>query len=91
MPAKWDGANGAGVLWKAEIAGEGHSSPIVFGKRVFVTSAMLDSQERVLFCLDRDTGRELWRRVVVKAALEHKHAENSYALARRRRTGSRCS
>ena len=79
VPAQWDGANGGGVLWKVEIAGEGHSSPVVFGDRVFITSAMLDSQERVLFCLDRETGRERWRRVVVKAGLEHKHAENSYA------------
>jgi outer membrane protein assembly factor BamB len=74
-----DGANGGGVLWKIEVPGEGHSSPIVSGTRVFLTSALPDTQERALYCLDRDTGRELWRQVVVKASLEQKHAENSYA------------
>jgi len=79
VPLQWDGANGGGVLWKIEVPGEGHSSPIVSGTRVFLTSALPDTQERALYCLDRDTGRELWRQVVVKASLEQKHAENSYA------------
>src|SRR5438105_1917057 len=67
VPVKWDGANGSGVLWKIDVPGEGHSSPIVFGNRIFLTSALADTQERVLFCLDRETGKELWRQVVVKA------------------------
>lgn len=79
VPVKWDGANGEGVLWKAEIPGDGHSSPIVLGKRVFISTALADTQERVLLCLDRDTGRELWRRTVLTAPLERKHRENSYA------------
>ena len=62
-----------------EVPGEGHSSPIILGSRVFITSALTDTQDRMLFCLDRDTGKELWRQVVVKAPLEHKHNENSYA------------
>jgi outer membrane protein assembly factor BamB len=79
VPTKWDGANGEGVLWKAEIPGDGHSSPIVFGRRVFISTALTDTQERVLLCLDRDSGKELWRRTVVTSALERKHRENSYA------------
>jgi len=35
--------------------------------------------ERVLICLDRETGRERWRTTVVKAPLEQKHRENSFA------------
>src|SRR5688500_3120349 len=73
VPTKWDGAKGAGVLWKAELPGDGHSSPIVLGKRVFVTAALLETQERVLLCLDRDSGKELWRRTVLTAPLERKH------------------
>ena len=79
MPTRWNGANGEGVVWKSAIPGEGHSSPIVFGDRVFATSALPESQERVLFSFDRATGRELWRQTVVTAPLEQKHRENSFA------------
>ncbi len=38
-PAQWDAVTGQGVLWKTPIAGLGHSSPIVTGDLVCVTSA----------------------------------------------------
>lgn len=79
VPFQWDAAKGEGVAWSAEIPGEGHSSPIVLGKRVFVTSAMAATEERLLLCLDRDSGKELWRRTVLTSVLERKHRENSYA------------
>jgi len=37
---EWDVATGKNVKWKAEIPGVANSSPIVWGDRVFVTSAM---------------------------------------------------
>jgi outer membrane protein assembly factor BamB len=79
VPVQWDATKGEGVAWSAEIPGEGHSSPIVLGKRVFVTSAMPAREERLLLCLDRDSGKELWRRTVLTSPLERKHRENSYA------------
>lgn len=79
VPVKWDTTKGEGVVWSAEIPGEGHSSPIVLGKRVFVTSAMPATEERLLLCLDRDSGKELWRHTVLTSPLERKHRENSYA------------
>jgi outer membrane protein assembly factor BamB len=44
------------VLWKTEV-GAGSSSPIVVGRRVFVTS-----EPDLLICLDAETGKELWRK-----------------------------
>lgn len=38
LPDEW--AADKNVLWKTPIAGRGHSSPIVWGKRVFVTTAI---------------------------------------------------
>jgi outer membrane protein assembly factor BamB len=70
------------VLWKVEIPGKGHSSPVVHGERVFVTTCLEgkgDRPERVLLCLDRARGKELWRRAVLRAKLEAKHGLNSYA------------
>jgi len=40
LPDNWDGAKGANVLWRTAIPGLAHSSPIVWGNRVFVTSAV---------------------------------------------------
>ena len=79
VPTRWDGANGSGMLWKSALAGDGHSSPIVVGTRIFVTTALPETQERVLLCLERDSGRELWRRTVMTSPLERKHRENSFA------------
>src|SRR5215207_5474603 len=38
LPEKWDAAKGAGVRWKTPIPGLAHSSPVVWGDRVYVTS-----------------------------------------------------
>jgi outer membrane protein assembly factor BamB len=38
IPAKWDLAKD--VKWKVEVPGLGHSSPIVWGNRIFVTTAV---------------------------------------------------
>ena len=40
LPDKWDGKTGENILWHAKIPGLAHSSPIVWGNRVYVTSAV---------------------------------------------------
>jgi outer membrane protein assembly factor BamB len=40
LPDTWNGARGENILWRAEIPGLGHSSPIVWGQRIFVTTAV---------------------------------------------------
>jgi outer membrane protein assembly factor BamB len=40
LPASWNGATGANVRWKVEVPGLAHSSPIVYGDRLFLTSAI---------------------------------------------------
>jgi outer membrane protein assembly factor BamB len=40
LPDRWNGATGDNVLWKASIPGLAHSSPIVWGDRIFVTTAV---------------------------------------------------
>lgn len=42
-PTTWDAEKGINVRWKTPIPGLGHSSPIVWGDRVFVTTAVGDS------------------------------------------------
>ena len=40
LPDTWDGATGTNLLWKVAVPGLAHSSPIVWGDRIFVTSAI---------------------------------------------------
>lgn len=40
LPATWSGKTGENILWRTSIPGLAHSSPVVWGKRIFVTSAV---------------------------------------------------
>jgi outer membrane protein assembly factor BamB len=87
LPLKWsvvkDKKTGAvtmeNIAWHAEIPGNGHSSPIVHGDRVFVTACLLKEEKRVLLCLDRKDGKLLWEREVAASPLEPLHKLNSYS------------
>ncbi|HNS20348.1 MAG TPA: PQQ-like beta-propeller repeat protein [Sedimentisphaerales bacterium] len=76
IPTNWDPAT---ATWKVEMPGYGHASAIVWGNRVCTVTALPETQERVLLCLDRATGAILWQKTVVQGPLEKLHKENSYA------------
>src|ERR1017187_4289691 len=40
LPVQWDAGQRIGVLWKTDVHGLAHSSPVVWGDRVFVTTAV---------------------------------------------------
>ena len=40
LPLTWDVTSGMNVAWKTAIPGLGHSSPVIWGDRVFVTTAI---------------------------------------------------
>lgn len=79
LPTRWDCETGENVRWKVAVPGSGHASPIVWEDRVLVVGCIDKSQERVLTCLDRRSGKTLWQQVVLKSPLETKHALNSRA------------
>jgi outer membrane protein assembly factor BamB len=75
FPISADGS----IAWKAELPGSGHASPIVWNDRLFTVAALPDTEERVLLCLDRATGKLLWQSTVLKAPPEGIHKLNSLA------------
>ena len=85
VPLEWSTTKN--IRWKTPIPGIGHSSPIVYGDRVFVTTCVdrkaagKDEGDRVLLAIDRRNGKILWERTVVKTRLERKHPLNSFASA----------
>src|SRR5215475_6194574 len=46
--------------WRVELPGIGHSSPVIWGQKIFVTSAEEDKGKRHLLCLNADNGKSLW-------------------------------
>ena len=55
-PTEWDADDGTNILWQAEV-GKSQSSPVAAGQRIFVTA-----EQDLLLCLDRKTGKVLWKR-----------------------------
>jgi outer membrane protein assembly factor BamB len=90
---RFRGPNGAGISpaksiptklsdadlnWKVELPGSGHSSPVLWGERIFVTSTGDQSGGLSVFCLDAKDGRVIWRRDFSLSPFP-KHKFNSYA------------
>ena len=40
LPVEWEIANGRNVAWKIAVPGLGHSSPVIWGDRLFLTTAV---------------------------------------------------
>lgn len=47
LPADWDVKTGRNVRWAAAVPGQGHSSPVVWGDRVFVTSVVRENPPKI--------------------------------------------
>ena len=70
LPVKW--SEGEGVLWKAEVRGRGHGSPTVVGGSVYLATADLETEEQLVLCYDRATGKLRWEAVVHRENLNTK-------------------
>jgi outer membrane protein assembly factor BamB len=81
LPVRWD-KDGTNLVWRTRLPGSGNSSPIVWGDRIFLTSASADGKERSLHCLSRSDGRLLWTRTAPTAPPEPGvRPKNGYASA----------
>ncbi|HEY9172986.1 MAG TPA: PQQ-binding-like beta-propeller repeat protein [Verrucomicrobiae bacterium] len=61
-PLTWNVTNGEGVVWKSPVPAHGHSSPVVWGNRVFLTGG--DAKAREVMCFDAAIGSLVWQRPV---------------------------
>ena len=76
-PIHWSGTEN--IAWKVAIPGVGHSSPVIWGDRVFVTTYVPEGEKRDLLCLDRRSGKTLWEQTVLTSPPEKMNKLNSYA------------
>ena len=56
LPTSWDVEKSVNIKWKTPIPGFAHSSPIIWGNRVFLTSAIPDSKTELVFRYGRAGG-----------------------------------
>jgi outer membrane protein assembly factor BamB len=77
LPLRWD--TQTNVAWKTPIPGEGWSSPIIWGNRVFVTTATDNGASCHVLCLNRHNGRILWDKETFRQVPSRKEGKNSYA------------
>jgi outer membrane protein assembly factor BamB len=50
------------VVWRTELPGQAGATPVVWGDRIFLTSA--DGDDLVLICVRTEDGKEVWRQKV---------------------------
>lgn len=69
------------VRFKTSVPGRGNSSPIVWGERLFLTTAYDDGRRLALLCYRRSDGARLWETFAPQESVEHAHEKNGHASA----------
>src|SRR5688500_4820972 len=78
LPTKWQDSS---VEWKSPLKGWGQSSPVIWGERMFLTTALDKGKERVVFCLSTRDGKSLWQHTAWTGEPEKTHDMNGWASA----------
>ena len=87
LPVTWSSSQN--VVWKAKMPGPGTSSPIVLGERIYLTSytgyGLVPNQgeqanlKRQVLCLDRASGKQIWRKEFAAKLPESKYSGGNNA------------
>lgn len=75
FPATWTADD---YVWKIDLPGKGHSSPVAWGELLFVTSGDEETAEQTLHAIDATTGESLWTEAYPSSP-QRLHGANSYA------------
>ena len=94
---RWRGPSGQGVVegtgypdtwsattnvtWKTSVPGSGHSSPIVWGDQIFLTTSRDNGRRLSVLSFSRSDGSLLWETDVPEGRTERHHPKNSPASA----------
>ena len=69
------------VVWKKPVPGRGNSSPIVWGDRIFLTTAHEDGRRVSLIAFRRSDGTQLWEAFAPDGRTGRAHRKNGHASA----------
>ena len=77
IPSEWAAED---CLWRRELPGAGHSSPVIWEGRLFVTAGDPASGEQIVMAFDAATGEPAWEKRFASGTHDM-HADNSYATS----------
>ncbi|QDV57919.1 PQQ-binding-like beta-propeller repeat protein [Rosistilla oblonga] len=77
VPVQWDASS---ILWQTDLPVLGHSSPVMWDDKIFLTGAVQKGSavERHVMCVDRRSGKLLWDTPVALGAGEQIHKMNNW-------------
>jgi outer membrane protein assembly factor BamB len=75
IPVKWTEKD---YNWKVKVPGVGHSSPVLWGDKIFLLSADPETATRHVLCYDAKSGKQTWVRNF-ESKPHHLHPRSSYA------------
>src|SRR5688500_8800109 len=78
IPVRWDAKS---IVWQTALPGNGQSSPVVWGDRIFLTAALEQGKKRLVLCVDRHKGAILWQQEAWSGVPEPTHRMNGWAAA----------
>ena len=76
-PTRW--SEKENVVWKVPLPGRGHSSPIIVGDRIYLTTADDGKQQQSVLALSRQTGKQLWKKDLSHGGFPKLHPKNTHA------------
>ncbi len=78
LPLKW--SDKENVVWTAPVPGRGHGSPAIVGDRIFLATAETDTEIQSVLCINRQTGKQLWKTEIHRGHFDKKgNAKSSHA------------
>ena len=75
IPTSW---NKGSILWEKSIAGEGQSSVVEAGNKIFLTASENSGNKRSLLCFTKDKGKLLWQKSISYKGEESSHRMNGW-------------
>lgn len=79
VPAEWSETQN--VIWKSEIPGRGHASPVVTGNLVVLCTASDQQQIQSVAAFERTTGKPAWSTEISRGGFPVIHPKNTHASA----------
>jgi len=70
----------ADYLWKVKLPAPGHSSPVLWGDRIFLTCSHDANEQREVVCFDAKSGETLWSTKMPFTPYRH-NRQNSFAAS----------
>ena len=79
-PVRW--SESENIVWQTPLPGRGHSSPIVVGDRVYLSTADAAAQTQSVLAFDRRTGKPVWTAEINQGGFPAKiHPKNTHATS----------